>query len=97
MKQQNSSQGCCIRCELKPIEFRALCSDCDFQLQTMHYSIEYRLDGKIKYMPEGPSDEFSPQWFVKNGYGNRLTKPWAPKRRPFKEKSAEGPALALSG
>lgn len=77
----------CVRCDCAITEHsgvvRMLCSSCDFDLQTMHWQVEYRLFGKPTYMPEAFGEPQSAAWFRANGYDDFLSKPFAPKRRDY--------------
>lgn len=92
----------CVRCNVEITEdtgvIRRVCSPCDLELQTMHWSIEHKLFNKPTYMPE-KGDEVneglghSPEWYVSNGY--ELTKWPLPKRRSFFRRQPVNEAMAL--
>lgn len=75
----------CIRCSgFKSPEtgaVRSICSTCDLALQQMHHALEHVLFNRTVYMPEGPDEEQSPQWFKSKGYA--LTKPPTPFWRSY--------------
>lgn len=71
----------CVRCgcEITPDtgRVRALCSQCDVELQAIHWGVEHVLFGRTVYMPE----KGEAQWFKENGYDGVLFKPTIPRRR----------------
>lgn len=85
------SGGNCIRCNSNPAASRAVCATCDYNLQQMHFALEYFFDGKVRYMPE----DGEAKWFTAE-YGSRISKPYPPKFKGPRRNvnSAEGPALS---
>lgn len=71
----------CVRCacEVTPDtgRVRALCSQCDVELQAAHWGVEHVLFNRTVYMPE----KGEAQWFKENGYDGVLFKPTIPRRR----------------
>lgn len=68
----------CARCNKHPPTIRAICSTCDYELQKMHWSIEYALFRKVTYMP----DPAEAKWFsAEENYGTAMRKPPTPTYR----------------
>ena len=81
MKLKPTTHKSCVRCDT-PLsvsvgQVRALCSPCDFALQTMHYNAEYTLFRRTYYSVSLEGTTLT--WLLANGWSKEVGKPPVPK------------------